>query len=276
MKKLIDLLLYSNFWIACCAVAMTLQTQLLLHGQLEYNPLIGLIFFATLMVYAVHRIVGLFRLQEFIQEGRYFIINKFKSHIWIYATVGLLGSIYCFFQLQRPVQIAIVLPAFFSMGYILPVFGRSTKLRLRDFNGIKIFLVASVWAYVTVLLPALQYPVAQSTIIWMFIERFIFVFAITLPFDIRDLKVDEFNQVKTIPSVLGINRTLLLAMGLLDIFWIICYFSYDLNVFWAMLATALFTALLIYQSPKQQHDYYFTGFLDGTMILQPVLVYLMY
>jgi len=278
LKKIIDLILYSNFWIACCAVAMTLQTQLLLHGELEYSPLVGLIFFATLMVYAVHRIVGLFRLKEFLEEGRYYIINKFKTHIWLYAAIGFVGGVYCFFQLSQMVQLAIVLPAFFSLGYILPIFGgkSKSKFRLRDFNGVKIFLVAGVWSYVTVLLPGLVYEAGNQTIAWMLLERFVFVFTITIPFDIRDLKVDLFNKVKTIPSVLGVNNSLLLAMGLLDAFWIICYFSYDLNIFWAMFLTALITAVLIYNAPKQQNDYYFTGFLDGTMILQPVLVYLFY
>ena len=66
------------------------------------------------------------------------------------------------------VQIAIILPAFFSLGYIFPVFGKQ-QFRLRDFNGIKIFLVAGVWAYVTVLMPTLEMDIPLTMILWMFL-----------------------------------------------------------------------------------------------------------
>ena len=106
---------------------MTLQTQLLLQGYFEVTPVLILVFCATLVIYALHRIVGLFRLKEFLNEGRYFIINKFKSHIWIYAIIGILVGAYYFFQVSRTIQLVIVLPAFFSLGYVLPVFGKNKK-----------------------------------------------------------------------------------------------------------------------------------------------------
>ena len=272
LKKATDLILYSNFYIAFCAVAMTLQSQFLLENELKYSPIVGLIFFSTLMIYAVHRIVGLFRLKDFLEEGRYLIINKFKAHIWIYATLGFVGSLYCFFQLDRILQLAIVFPAFFSLGYIFPVFGKK-QFRLRDFNGVKIFLVAGVWSYVTVLLPALEIGIPIDRMIWMFIERFLFVFAITLPFDIRDLKVDQFNQVKTIPSTLGIKNTIKLAGLLLAIMLIIAFFMYEWNVLIGMVTIIGLTFYWIYISPKQTNDYFFTGLMDGTMILQPLVIY---
>jgi 4-hydroxybenzoate polyprenyltransferase len=271
LKKVLDLILYSNFYIACCAVAMTLQTQLLLFGTIEYTPVIGLIFFATLMIYAVHRIVGLFRLTDFIEEGRYYIINKFKSHIWLYAGIGLIGSFYCFFQLQRTAQFSLVIPAFLSLGYIFPVFGKK-NLRLRDFNGVKIFLVAIVWAYVSVILPTLEGDALGMATVLMFLERALFIFAITLPFDIRDLKVDAYNEVKTIPATLGVKRTQWLSIILLGLMLLMAFFLYEWNIILGLFLSVVLTAFFIKISPKQTNDYFFTGLMDGTMIIQPLLV----
>ena len=274
IKRLTDLILYSNFFIAACAVAMTLQTQLLLQGSFQLmSPIVILVFCATLVIYALHRLVGMFKVQDFIGEGRYFIINKFKSHIWIYAILGILIGAYYFFQVSRTVQIVIVLPAFFSLGYVLPIFGKDKNLRLRDFSGLKIFLVAIVWAYVTVLLPALEAKIWTSEVLWMCVERSLFVFAITLPFDIRDLKVDGHNEVQTIPSWIGTDKTIQLAGVLLVLFLIIVFFSYSMPVFIAMLISAISTLYLIYLSPRQTQDYFFTALMDGTMILQFVIVY---
>jgi len=64
-KKTIDLILYSNYWIALCAVAMLWQTLLLLGEPIKIDYLTGVVFFATLFLYAAHRIVGISRLEEF-------------------------------------------------------------------------------------------------------------------------------------------------------------------------------------------------------------------
>ena len=273
IKRFIDLILYSNFFIAACAVAMTLQTQLLLQNEFEItSPIVILVFCATLVIYALHRLVGMFKVQDFIGEGRYYIINKFKSHIWIYAILGVLIGAYYFFQVSQIVQIVIVVPALCSLGYVLPIFGKGKKLRLRDFSGLKIFMVAIVWAYVTVLLPALELGIWNSKVLWVFIERSLFVFAITLPFDIRDLKVDGHNEVQTIPSWIGITKTIQLAGVLLLLFLIIVFYIYSIPVFIAMLISALSTLYFVYLSPKQTHDYFFTALMDGTMILQFALI----
>ena len=49
----------------------------------------------------------------------------------------------------------------------------------------------------------------------MFFERFLFIMAITIPFDIRDLKIDNQVGLKTIPSILGIKKSKMIAYFLL-------------------------------------------------------------
>lgn len=273
LKPVIDFILYSNGYIAFCAVALTFQTQLLLGQPLAITPLIGLIFFATLLVYALHRLLSLYKVQAFLETGRYFVINKFKSHIWFYAVIAAIGSSICFFYVSWAVRWALIIPAFFSLGYVLPVF--RTRKRLRDFHYIKIFLVAVVWAYVTVILPVLEIDTNSiQQFALLFLERAVFIFAITLPFDIRDLKLDEESVVKTIPLRIGINNTVRLALGLLGIFLLFTLLSYPLVLFPAFVIIAIITGLLIWYSPKQQHDYYFTGLIDGTMWMQFAIIYL--
>ena len=70
IRAIINLILYSNLWIALAALAMAAQTQLLLSGQVQPTPLLGFILFATLFLYAVHRIVGLEKAQPFLKKGR--------------------------------------------------------------------------------------------------------------------------------------------------------------------------------------------------------------
>lgn len=274
--KLIELFLYSNLWIAGAAVAMTWQTRWVLTGALPLYGLDGFIFCATLFLYAIHRIIALERLQLFTGEGRFSTIAQRRRDILLYAFLAGSGSLYFFLHLSGPLQRMALAPALLSLLYVIPVFrGR----RLRDFHYLKIFLIAVVWTWVTVLLPAAQQHVlGQWAVILMAGERLLFVFAITIPFDIRDLHIDRHTQVYTLPSQLGIRRALSIAIVLLLVAGGVSWLSFRLDVYsttmWAgWLLSAAVAAGLILGTTPQRSDYYFTGWLDGTMILQFMLIY---
>ena len=72
LKDFVNLIFYGNFWIAICALAMVLQTQYLLDNGPLPTALSGLLFFATLFLYALHRIVGIERLKDFFGRGTLF------------------------------------------------------------------------------------------------------------------------------------------------------------------------------------------------------------
>ena len=276
LTKFIDLLFYGNFWIAACAAAMVLQSQLFFTRQLTFDPLVCLVFFATLFLYAIHRTIGLQKVEKFTNKGRYFVIARFKNHIQFYAIVGALGAAIGFFFVSWKVQLALIIPALISLGYVLPFL--SGKRRLRDLNHIKIYLVAIVWAWITVVLPALEYRIIDVTItykslIFMALERVLFIFAITIPFDVRDLKIDEHTGVKTLPAQLGASRAKGLAIAAL-LLMLVLVFN---NPFYAtlplgLLLSAIITAIIVWFSDRVSHDYYFTGAVDGMMLLQFILI----
>lgn len=275
--KLINLLFYSNLWIALAALAMTLQTQLLLVGKVIYTPYLPFLFFGSLFLYALHRIVGLEKAKPFQKTGRYSVITAFKQHIQLYAAMAALASIYFFFFLPQSIQLSLVLPALLSLGYVIPVL--KGKKRLRDIHFIKVFLIALVWSWLTVFMPALVLHLEQhlsTTLIYL--ERTCFIFAITIPFDIRDLEIDEFNQVKTIPNRYGIKKSKAIALVALAmaLFFVWLNFRVDgigLPTFLAWGVSALGAGLLICYSTPNRHDYYYTGLLDGSMIFQAIAIY---
>lgn len=258
---------------------MTLQTEYLLYGQLEWTILTSFVFFATLFLYAIHRIVGLVKVQPFLEKYRYSVIYRFRNHIKVYAFIGGLGAAYCFFFLSFNNQILLIIPAILSLGYVIP-FVRKGQKRLRDFDYVKIFLIAIVWAVITVLMPILERtPLLSTSHFLILLERSLFVFAITLPFDIRDLKIDAHIDVKTIPSRIGLTKTkqlgaitLLIAFLLAGGNWLIGVYS--TNTLIAIFCSFISSCLLIWYSDKTDKDDFFTGLMDGTMIIQFLLVLL--
>lgn len=277
-QKLFNLVLYGNFFIAFCAVALLWQTELILYKSIKCNYLTIFVFSSTLFLYALHRIVGIQKVQAFSNKYRYSIINQYRSHILLYAILGGGLAAWFFFYLTATSQLFIILPAFLALGYVLPFFGN--ERRLRDFDYLKIFLIAIVWAFITVLLPLIEQGanLFSYTVVLLLLERMLFIFAITLPFDIRDLKVDESIKVKTIPAMIGISKTkkiagfaLFLAFVISSLLYVSALYSFPFLI--ALGISYSTTYLFVHRCDQTKHDYYFTAIMDGTMIIQFLLVY---
>ncbi|MEL6923545.1 MAG: hypothetical protein AAFO94_05805, partial [Bacteroidota bacterium] len=119
LKPLIDLILYSNLWIACCAAAMTFQSYFLYDLYGSPLPLTALVFFSTLFLYALHRIVGISKVHEFIEDfERYQVIAKYRHHIIVYAVLAAIGGAVSFFYVSLSVKLALIVPALLSLAYV--------------------------------------------------------------------------------------------------------------------------------------------------------------
>lgn len=234
LKQVFHFYLYGNFHIALCAAALCFTTGLVLHVRID-PYLIGFLSCCTLALYTLQRVLS-FRLnvgsKDFYMQGRLLWMKKNEIFLWAI----MIGSVICglLFSLntgkgllhkQEDLLKLSIIPAIFSLLYAIPVFRKNGKwFRLRDVPGIKIFLVAGTWAFVTVIIPSFYayQPAAWGwspewfnayRISW-FIQSFLFLFALTIPFDIRDLEFDKV-KLKTIPALIGENKAKALAIGLL-------------------------------------------------------------
>ncbi|MCH2022893.1 MAG: hypothetical protein MK207_10490 [Saprospiraceae bacterium] len=274
--KLLNFLLYSNLYIALCAVAMSIQTLYILDLNVYLNlALLGLIFFSTLCIYALHRVMSVQKLDKDLYVERFNVISKYKSHILIYIFISIIGGGFCFFYLKSSTKLGLLIPAILSLAYIIPFLGIK-RLRLRDLHFVKIFLIAFVWSYVTVYIPLIEFEIPiEGQAIGMLIERFLFIFLITLPFDLRDWEIDKYNNVMTIPAKIGVKNTIILIYIILIIWFALVWQIYTNNIALALTCSGVFTGFCISFTPSQKHDYYFTAILDGTMIIQCLLIFLM-
>ena len=139
-----------------------------------------------------------------------------------------------------------------------------------------------VWGWVAVVLPYLETEHSFNfSFVVLYLEKALFIFAITLPFDIRDLKIDAHHGVKTIPARIGSKKTKILAAALMGgsvflAFLNVWFHFYPILTGFFLLGSGFMTVLIIYFADKTEEDYYFTGLVDGTMLLQFALVYLSY
>ena len=215
---------------------------------------------------------------------------KEEKHAWLrthlrefYFILGLsfLGFILSAF-LSKPLVLLSLIPfAIITLFYSTPLMKRRKALfRLREIPGIKIFLISFVWSAVTILLPLVFssgfYIKINMNLILMFVERFIFVFAITIPFDIRDMHADSLSGLKTIPLWLKERNSIQLANYCILLFACICLFHYYYLQMYFLIPAFLFAALmtLSFLNHKiwRSMSFYHYGILDGSLILQYLIV----
>ncbi len=266
MRKFLDLYLYNNFHIAFGSVFFCLETYLIFDLLPRSNYLL-LLFFGTLIIYSLHRYIGL-KGKIDIPTKRVIKIKKFKPLSYSLLIISITTCLYVSFSLDLKTLLLLCTPVILSLLYVFP-FLRGKK-RLRDLPYIKVFLIAIVWTLLCFIIPRQGMTYTDTILI---IERILFMLAITLPFDIRDIKVDSRNGVKTIATEFGEKRTVHLALISLLIGFIILALFYFLSlkpIYFLLRYTFVYliTGYLIFISNSNKQDYHFTGFLDGTLILR--------
>jgi hypothetical protein len=151
--------------------------------------------------------------------------------------------------------------------YISPF--KMWRLNLRDVPGIKLFLIAFSWAGVTVLFPIIQNNVEISkNIMLLFFERFLFIVAITIPFDIRDIDYDN-PKLFTLPQVIGIKKSKLVGIISLTLFFLMeLYRSFNSgNSILVIFIVSIISSIMIAYSSKDQSNYYSSFWMEGIPII---------
>lgn len=279
IKSTGDLFVFGNFLIAISTVTLATQTQFELLSQLVYRPYYIVVFFATFFVYNLHRYLGVMGDPDH-PSGRNTWSKKNIVSVKIFIVLSFLILMGSTLFLLREIGWLLIPLCLITLSYSIPIFRKKGKyIRLRDITWMKTFLIALVWTLVTVYLPALREKVdlIARNVSMMALERFLFVFAITIPFDIRDAEDDRRKGVISLAVDLGEQKSKKLAyllIGLCMLVSIVHYHNFPGKLL-AMGLSLLGATVLTAKSDPQRNDYFFLLGLDGLMILQSVVFILL-
>jgi len=277
--NLVKAIINSNIYISLAAVLLTIETQIQLGMEPQLHPYLFIIFFATLFEYNMHRFITVITNKEALKSDKHKWVRENLKAFYLLVFCSVAGFIFVAFLAKKEVLITLGPIAILTMFYSIPVFGNKKSIfRLREIPYLKIFLIAFVWSASTILLPIIQSDSSfnKTHVIAMLAERFFFVFAITIPFDIRDIEADKQAGLKTIPILFNEKKSNNISYLSLFIFFIISFFHYQLQhswfIIWAFSISALTTFLFLKVKRIRKITFYHYGILDGTMLLQGLLV----
>lgn len=276
-QKPLDFLLFSNIFISLGAVAQGLVT----YHLLGFSPswvVLSFLFLSTLLTYNFSILIQHPKNPDQSKYRRVrWIFRNYKLNV-VFSILAATALIPLFFMLSFKSQILNVFLGILSLGYAMPLFkSKNKKFGLRNIPGLKLFLIALVWAFSSVLMPYFQVQESQSlnisfiNLVILTVKRFLFVVAITIPFDIRDMFQDKVFELKTIPTIFGEKKAYLFCQLMLIAYMVLLFLfrnkGFDPD-FFGLAFTVILSGWLIFQSKWEKNEYYYFFYLDGTLILQ--------
>ncbi|AKD02665.1 UbiA family prenyltransferase [Pontibacter korlensis] len=274
--RLLEALLYSSVFISFCGFALTVETYLLAGLPVSWTMAV-FVFLATLFTYNLSSVQSILRRPcQQINKNNPAWGQRHKRELAILGLVSIGAAVAAYFWSGIEINLWFLLHlAVISVGYTVPVLYKRQRVKpLRSVPLLKVFLIAYVWAVVTAMFPLLDagMEVWQPETLWLFLRRFLFILALALLFDIRDYAYDRDTNTLTFPGWIGVRNTKLISLTLLLLYVLLLISSEGGEVLWALVASAVGAALIVWYSSASRPRIYFAILADGAMLLHAGLV----
>jgi hypothetical protein len=267
LKRLIDFYINSSIHVALAVLSFCFLTAIELDLKLSVYFYIS-VFCASVSGY---NFVKYFGLAKFYYRA---LTNKLK-YIQLVSLINIIGFLYSFSFLQTQSQLLLFFLGLITFLYAIPL-GIKTPINLRSIGGIKIYVIAIVWAGTSVLLPLLE---TRSVLfldhLWIIFQRILLLIVLMLPFEIRDLESDE-AYLSTIPQQVGIHKTKLIGYTLLIDIFILEILKHKTNRESALVLffTIAVLAVLLFMSTKGRSRYFTSLIVESVPII--ALIFLIF
>lgn len=259
LKIVFDFYLNASIHVAFAVFAFLKITEI--YFDLPFNQNLDyFIFFGTITGYNFVKYAGVAKLHHRSLTDSLKVIQVFSLICFL---------LMCYYAYQIKIETLIISIPFniLTILYAVPFLSGLAK-NLRQISYLKIIIVAFVWAGFTVLLPLVDAKVSVDVnTIFIFLQRFLFVVVLILPFDIRDVKYDAIS-LQTIPKKIGVDQTKRLGLLLLILSLILEYLfpsSSRLNT--PFMLFFFLVIIFLMRSKIEQSKYYSSFWVESLPII---------
>ena len=265
LKKLFNFYLNASIHVAFAVFSFVKITEI--YFELDSNNAFNFfIFFATITGYNFVKYFGIAKFHHRSLTDDLKIIQVFSFVCFL---------LMCYFGFQLSIKTLFLLAGFglLTILYAIPFLSGFQK-NLRNISYLKIIVVALVWAGVTVVVPIFDsYDIVEyQKISLVFLQRFLLICLLILPFDIRDIKYDAIS-LQTIPRKIGTQSTkklgFVLMLFALVIEFLISTNEISKNIF---LGFSLVLMLFLMRAKENQSKYYSSFWVESLPIFWWILL----
>ena len=257
IRQVFDFYLNGSIHVALAVLSLVLMTNHMFQNPFDL-PIAGFAFFGTIFGYNFIKYEAFFRNKM--------LLWKELKVIAVLSVLSLLAAAYFFFCLKSVTQITAFIFFGLTFLYTVPVF--SNKKNIRNWSGIKIYIVAICWSGVTTLLPLMNAGTAVfSDVILKCCQRFLLVIILILIFEIIDLRTDA-PSLETVPQKIGVKKTKTLGLFLLLPLYFLEFLktTVDANQLFINAILVVVTALFIVFANEKRSKYYTSFWVESIPI----------
>ena len=220
-KSILRFVVYSNFFIGLCALALAFETFVLLDIPVSNSWFLLLVFLCTVFIYSLHYFV---KSKSTKTDSRLSWCRRNRILLLIILLASLLlsiGGVIYHYQViflkdgkfnYRNLTWFCLIPLI-ALAYSYPIIPWKSK-SIRQIGWLKMASLAFIWSFTTVILPVLMLHDSANThystvqTIALFINRFFFIAALGFLFNINDYEEDKDDKIKTMAVLLGPSKSL--------------------------------------------------------------------
>jgi len=258
LKRLLNFYIDSSIHVALSVSALVIVTCYL-YESVPTIYFISFVFLATVTGYNFVKYAAIAGLHH----RR---LTKSLKSIQVFSLLCFVLLLFFAFRLSFSTLLFSAAFALLTLFYAIPVF---RNRNLRNFSGLKIFIVALVWAGVTVIVPLIDAGIEiENTHFLTFLQRFLFVIVLILPFDIRDVDYDSL-ALGTIVQKIGVLKTKILGAVLMLIWFLLEFFKPEKNLEY-LISFAFAGIILIsflFFAKRNQNKYYASFWVEAVPIM---------
>jgi 4-hydroxybenzoate polyprenyltransferase len=278
LKHLFNNFIFGNVFIALCAMGMVFTTFLMNGLPIQITADTVFITTATYLLYNFHSYsfrLNFYGLKEFKFSADKLLIRPMEKLLHVTATILLIIS---FFFLSSHTYAVLFPLVILAISYSVPIIRwKNKKIRLTQIPMLKTPAIALVWGVITTIIPLVEQNITifSAFVILQAISRSLFVFALCIPFEIRDVESDAKKNVNTLPVVFGVNNTKMAGSIIVIVEIIMHHLMKELtsNAIVALDLSSLIALLWIIQEGKKTGVYYYKFVVDGTMLVRFIFLF---
>lgn len=275
LKQCLNFYINSSIHVALAVYALAYIT--LLYFNLPYNEaVLYFLFYGTITGYNFVKYFGLAKFHHRSLTKRLKVIQLFSLFCFVLMA-------YYALQLAAITLACIALLGLITFFYAIPFLPKRIFVdkhqNLRSVGGLKVYVIALVWALATVFLPLLEAKVIENlnvfSLLALLFERFLLVIALMLPFEIRDLKYDNL-KLSTIPQRIGVKNTKAIGAVLAVLIAFLSFLNHSISNDRAIVTCVIMVIYigLLANAKIDQSKYYSSFWVEGIPILWIVLLIL--
>ena len=280
LQKIVEVYVLSNVHISIAAGMYILGAYALVDYSSPYAYAVPVMMtIGTFIAYNAHRFIGHQRVTDQLIPKRILFVKRYSLIIAIVSALSFIPILFGLSRLNPQIWYLMLPCGLLTFLYLAPVFAGGQ--RLRDFPWVKIFVIAMVWAGLFMLphFTSAAHPVFKLSQIPLFIEKFFFFIAITIPFDYRDKDIDSSQGVVTMATQLdtvGLRLVIVscLAASIISAISLGLIGTYGLHLTIGLCVFYLISIGFCLAGIASRKELYYLGVLDGLILINGLVYFI--